>query len=91
MPQSVSAKKSLRQNQRNRMRNRTRKSALKTQMKRFHDAVAAADAPAAAEELKKTQRLLDRAAASHLVHKNKAAHQKAQLAKEFNAMAAKSE
>ncbi len=92
MPHSVSAKKDLRQNQRRRMRNRARRSALKTQMKKFLAAVEAGDASAAEQELKKAQKLLDRAAVTHLLHKNAAARKKAQLAKKLHALtAAKSE
>ena len=87
MPQSVSAKKSLRQNQRRRLRNRSRRSFLRTQLKKCEAALVGSDASAATIELTKTTRALDRAAALKVIHRNTAARKKSRLAKRLNAMA----
>ena len=87
MPQSVSAKKSLRQNQRRRLRNRSRRSFLRTQLKKCEAALAGSDVGAATVELTKTTGALDRAAGQKLIHRNTAARKKSRLAKRLNAMA----
>ena len=87
MPHSVSAKKSLRQNQRRRLRNRSRRSFLRTQLEKCEAALAGGDVAAATAELTQTARVLDRAAAQKIVHRNTAARKKSRLAKRLNAMA----
>ena len=87
MPHSVSAKKSLRQNQRRRLRNRSRRSFLRTQLKKCETALAGGDVAAATAELIKTAGALDRAAANKLIHRNMAARKKSRLTKRLNAMA----
>ena len=88
MPSSVSAKKSMRQNERRRLRNRAKRTALRNQIKKFTAALEGADAVAAAAELRNTQKALDQAAAYGLLHRNTAARTKGRLAKRLNAMAA---
>lgn len=70
-----------RQNDGRRQRNRGVTSALKTQIKRYEQAVDAGDAQAAEEELRATTVALDQAASKGIIHKNKAANKKARLAK----------
>ncbi len=77
MPNSKSAAKRLRQNERRRVRNKGVKTRLKSALKRVR---AASDAGEAAEHFRRAARLLDRAAARGLIHKNKADRSKARLA-----------
>ncbi len=72
-----------RQNEGRRQRNRGVMSALKTQIKRYEQAVDAGDPQAAGEELRATTTALDSAAAKGIIHKNKAANKKARLAKKL--------
>ncbi len=88
MPHSVSAKKSMRQNERRRLRNRPKLSALRTQLKKSLQAVDSGDSAQAAAELKIAQSALDKTAAKGLIHRNTAARTKGRLAKRLNAMAA---
>jgi small subunit ribosomal protein S20 len=70
-----------RQNEQRRVRNKSVRSRLKTLSKRFTDAVDGGDRNAAEEAYRVASRALDQAAANGVIHKNKAANQKARLAK----------
>jgi small subunit ribosomal protein S20 len=74
-----------RQNEARRARNKSVRSFLKTKTKRFDEAVETGDAQAAQEAYRVAARELDKAAASGVIHKNKAANKKARLAKRLNA------
>ncbi len=63
------------------LKNRAEKSQLKTAMKKVQAAVAANDKDAAVKAFNDANSLLDKAATSHLKHKNYVARQKARLAK----------
>lgn len=89
MPNSASAKKSLRQNQERRAANRSAKSTLRTQVKKVRAAIAAGDAEKCDAEFKTAQKKLDKAAASNLIHANAAARTKARLTKAIKAVKAK--
>jgi small subunit ribosomal protein S20 len=80
MAHSRTAKKAIRQNERHRLRNKAATSTLRTQIKRVRAAVAANDGTAVAE-LAKAQKLVDKAAKSNRMHRNRAARLKSQLAK----------
>lgn len=81
MPNSISAKKALRKSETRRLRNRAQMSTLRTAVKRCRTAAAGDDSAAAAAEFSKTAKMLDKAAAKNLIHKNKAARTKSRLAK----------
>lgn len=81
MPNSSSAKKSLRQNHRRRDRNRAQRSALRSLIKKCRTAIDAGDAAAAETAYQTAQKELDQAAAKRLIHPNKAARTKARLSK----------
>ncbi|MBQ18251.1 MAG: 30S ribosomal protein S20 [Planctomycetaceae bacterium] len=85
MPNSVSAKKSLRQNLRRRARNRSQRSSLRTVVKKVRLAVAAGEAEEARKLLRAATKRLDQAATKKLIHKNKAARTKSRLARLVNA------
>lgn len=74
MPISASAKKSLRVGQRRAMENKIMKARLKNQLKRT-----------TADNLNLMYSLLDKAAKTHVIHKNKAARLKSRIAKKLAA------
>jgi small subunit ribosomal protein S20 len=79
MPHSASAKKRHRQNLRNRDRNRAAKSALKSDVRRVLVAIESGDADLARDALRTVASTVDKAAASHKIHRNKAARIKSRL------------
>ena len=89
MAHSLSAKKRIRQNAKRRMRNRAQVSAVKTQVKKFVVSARGSDVESVDKELRLAQKKIDKLAARGIIHKNKAARQKSQLAQQRNAMQAK--
>lgn len=79
-----SAQKRARQTVKKTERNKQKKAMLKSSIKKLS---AISEKTAAETELKKTVKLIDRAAAKGIIHKNKAARQKSQLAKKVNKLA----
>lgn len=78
MANSKSATKRIRQNRRRHERNRTQRSKLKTAIK---NVLTAEDGDSATAAFKRASALLDRFGTRKLVHPNKAARKKSQLAK----------
>ncbi len=74
MPNIASAKKNMRKSRAAAVRNRAQRSALRTALKK-------ARAEGATSEIVSAVSLLDRAARKGLIHKNKAARHKRQLAR----------
>jgi small subunit ribosomal protein S20 len=72
-----SAEKKVRQERKRRAHNRAQRSRIKTAIK---DVLGAANAEAAAPAFKRASALLDRMASRSLIHRNKAARKKSQLA-----------
>ena len=89
MANSPSAAKRVRQQEKNRIRNRARKSALKSETKKFLDAVHANDTKGATERFRSLTKNLDQTAAKGTMHKNTAARRKSRLAKRLVALTAK--
>jgi len=81
MPHSRTAKKNLRKSEKNRAHNRALASTLKTEIKRIRTADSTAEAATA---MPRAQKLIDKAAKSNRIHKNKAARVKSRLAKAAN-------
>lgn len=81
MPNTSSSKKRLRQNEKLRIRNRAVKSNMRSQIRRFRDAVKAGDSDQARTEFRLVQKKLDQAACRNLIHKNAAARTKSRLVK----------
>ncbi|HEX6063348.1 MAG TPA: 30S ribosomal protein S20 [Longimicrobiales bacterium] len=78
MANTRSAEKRMRQDRKRNAQNRAQRSRLKTAIKK----VSAQTEPQQAEtELKETAAMLDRMASRRLIHPNKAARKKSQLAK----------
>ncbi len=86
MPNSISAKKRLRQNKVRKARNRSIKSAVRTQIKKVNTAVSAGDVEAAEREFIVAARSLDKAGSKNVVHKNAAARRKSRLQKKILAI-----
>lgn len=85
MPQHKSAIKRVRQNAKRAERNKSRLTKLKTLVKKVRSATSKETAVAA---LKTATKNLDRMASKGLIHKNKAANQKAKLTKHVNKLSA---
>jgi small subunit ribosomal protein S20 len=79
MPNTPGAKKRLRQSETRRLANRSKRTNLRGQIRKVRDAVAAGDHEKAQAELRIAQKKLDKAAASHLIHRNAAARTKSRL------------
>lgn len=80
MPHTPSAKKRMRQYEKNRRYNRAYKRTIKDQVKKFLDTVKSGTAEQLQQEYNATAKKLDKAAARRVIHPNKAARKKAQLA-----------
>jgi small subunit ribosomal protein S20 len=87
MPHTSSAKKRLRQIAKRNTRNRYVKQGIKLQIKKFLAALKAGDAAAKTTEFNLAVKKLDKAAARKIIHANKAARLKSQLAKRLAAPA----
>jgi small subunit ribosomal protein S20 len=84
LPNSKSADKRMRQEEKRNLRNRAQRSRLKTAIKRV---VQAEDAATAESAFKESAAMLDRFATRRLIHPNKAARKKSQLARLVKALA----
>jgi small subunit ribosomal protein S20 len=84
LPNSKSADKRMRQEEKRNLRNRAQRSRLKTAIKRV---VQAEDAATAESAFKESAAMLDRFATRRLIHPNKAARKKSQLARMVKALA----
>jgi small subunit ribosomal protein S20 len=79
-----SAEKRMRQDRKRNAHNRTQRSKLKTAVKKV---TGETDPQKAETELKETSAMLDRLASRRLIHPNKAARKKSQLAKAVKKLA----
>jgi small subunit ribosomal protein S20 len=80
---SSSAEKRIRQAQRRQAQNRAQRSRMKTGLKRV---MAAQDAQSAEQAFREVAALLDRLASKRVIHPNKAARKKSQLARRVAAL-----
>lgn len=85
MANSLSAKKRIKQNQKRRVINRARKSMVKSQIKRFEDALTSDKPNEATEQFQLLARKLDKVTSTSTMHKNTAARIKSRLARRLNA------
>ena len=90
MAHSLSSKKRVRQNDKRQAINTARKSRLKTQTRKFTDAVAAKDLAAAEKELVTLSKTLDHVAARGTIHCNTASRRKSRMQQRLNALKASS-
>lgn len=85
MPNTRSAEKRVRQERKRAANNRAQRSRMKTALKKVMQADTQAEAEAA---LKESAALLDRFATRRLIHPNKAARKKSQLARHVASLSA---
>ena len=86
-----SAKKRMKQDERNRARNRARKSVIKTETRKFLDAVRDGNVDEARTKLAQVTKKLDQTSAKGTLHRNTVARRKSRLARQLNALVAKQE
>lgn len=89
MPNSVSAKKRLRQSIDRRARNRTVRSTVRSQIKKLRGLIAASDVAGSETEFRVTVKALDQAAAKNILHANSAARLKSRLSSRIKALKTK--
>lgn len=89
MAHSLSARKRVRQNTKRRTINRARKNMVKTQIKKFEQALDSGDLDKANEQFRLTVKKLDKIAAKGTMHKNTVARKKSKLAKMLKGLAEK--
>ncbi len=81
MPNIKSAKKRVKVTNSKNMQNKVFKSAMRTNLKKLNAGIEAKDAAS----LNEAYKIIDKAAAKDIMHKNTAANKKAKLAAQFNA------
>ncbi|MGQ0612732.1 MAG: 30S ribosomal protein S20 [Planctomycetaceae bacterium] len=81
MAHSRTAKKNARKNERRRLVSRAILTATRTQLKRVRAAIASKDGAALTTGLPQAQKMLDKAAKTNRMHKNKASRLKSRLAR----------
>ena len=81
MANTASSEKRIRQERKRNLHNRTQRSRLKTAIKKVSASTNAAEAQ---EALSEVSGLLDRLATRRIIHRNKAARKKSQLARLVN-------
>ena len=79
MPNTISAKKRLRQNIVRRTRNRALRSVVRKHIRQVREAVAAGNVEQAESQFRLAAKHLDRAGAKNVIHPNKAARHKSRL------------
>lgn len=84
MPNTKSAEKRVRLTRKQTLRNRAIRSSFRTAIKRFEQALQAADIDRARELLQVAIKKIDKAAAKGVIHKNQAARRKSRLTKRLN-------
>lgn len=89
MANLLSSKKRVKQNEKARMRNRAFKSVVKTEIRKFVDAIHDGDLQLAKEQFQRVTKTLDQTAAKGTFHKNMVARKKSRLARRLNAAVAK--
>lgn len=87
MAHSNQAKKRVRQNLKRRMHNRSQKTRIKTFRKRFLKSIEEENKEEAGVHLAALQSLLDKAAKTNLIHKNKVNRDKSRMRQRLNEMA----
>ncbi len=81
MPNTRSAKKRLRQNHERCLLNKSKMSRIRTEMKKFFDAIKEHSVPRAQAQMRIATKLLDKAAKTNLIHTNNVARKKSKMGK----------
>jgi small subunit ribosomal protein S20 len=84
MPIIKSAKKRVKVTEKKTAQNREWKDKLKNSIKDLEKIIESGDKEAAAEQLKETKRVIDKAVSRNILHKNNAARKKSRLTKKVN-------
>lgn len=79
-----SQKKRVLTNEKARLRNQAVRSAVRTEIRKFREAVEAGDKAAAEAQLRVASRALDKAVTKGVFHRNNAANKKSRMATAFN-------
>ncbi|AZA08762.1 MULTISPECIES: 30S ribosomal protein S20 [Corynebacterium] len=82
-----SKKKRILTNEKARLRNKSVRSAVRTEIRKFHEAVEAGDKAAAETQLRVASRKLDKSVSKGVLHRNNAANKKSNMARALNKMA----
>ena len=80
-------KKRVKTNEKRRVRNLGIRSGVKTEIRKFREAVAAGDKAAAEKQLRVASRALDKSVSKGVFHRNNAANKKSNMAQALNKMA----
>ncbi|MDD5747908.1 MAG: 30S ribosomal protein S20 [Actinomycetota bacterium] len=83
MPHTKSQEKRLRKSREQRMRNKAIKTSLKTNIKKFYDALTSEDSEVANQAFKEASRALDKAVSKGVIDKNRAADKKSRMARDI--------
>jgi small subunit ribosomal protein S20 len=86
MPNNPSSKKRLRQNEKLRVRNRAARTRMRTHLRQFREAVQEGNGEKALAAYRAAQKILDKAAANNLIHRNTASRTKSRLVKMLKAV-----
>ena len=81
MANLLSSKKRIRQNEKHRLINRARKSQIKTEVRKFDDALHDGDLQLAEDQFQVVTKILDQTAAKSTMHRNTASRRKSRLAR----------
>ena len=74
-------------NEKSRQRNKAVRSAVRTEIRKFREAVESGDKAAAEKQLRVASRALDKSVSKGVFHRNNAANKKSGMATAFNKMA----
>ena len=74
-------------NEKSRQRNKAVRSAVRTEIRKFREAVESGDKAAAEKQLRVASRALDKSVSKGVFHRNNAANKKSGMATTFNKMA----
>ena len=80
-------KKRVLTNEKRRLRNKSVRSAVRTEIRKFREAVESGDKAAAEAQLRVASRKLDKSVSKGVFHRNNAANKKSGMANAFNKMA----
>ena len=80
-------KKRVLTNEKRRVRNKSVRSAVRTEIRKFREAVESGDKAAAEKQLRFASRKLDKAVTKGVFHRNNAANKKSNMARALNKMA----
>ncbi len=81
-----SQQKRVKTNEKARLRNKSIRSAVRTEIRKFHEAVESGDKAKAEAQLRVASRKLDKSVTKGVFHRNAAANKKSGMAQAFNKM-----